>query len=144
MNALDFLIQKLQTLPLEVAGMDAVEELLPLAADLNTQQLQHGLRADGTTISPEYQNPGYASLKASMNPLAGAGIPDLSFTGAFYSNIEARTTPRGFMLVSMDVKTGTLVAKYGESIIGLSKDSIREYLTYFQPLVVLRLKEHFR
>lgn len=143
MNALEDLIHRLKTIPYEQIGLEAMRETKSVAVDLNLAQLQNGLLADGTVISPDYFNPEYASLKASMNPLAGFGTPDLNFTGAFYSHIEAEDTATGIQLFSLDIKTGALVLKYGPNIIGLSVASRREYLNYVQPLLVLGIKKHF-
>lgn len=59
----------------------------------------------------------------------------LNDTGAFYAGIYIDTTNNKLTVMSADEKTGELVAKYGEDILGLNED----YLSTFLHEV---LKEH--
>jgi hypothetical protein len=81
------------------------------------------LRPDNKRIGG-YQSGEYANEKNQMNPLAGFGNVDLIYSGAFVSKLFVKpfdANPNGFIFDSSDKKTGSLVVKYGQAIMGLNK-----------------------
>lgn len=96
-------------------------------ADLNIDQLRHGKTSKDEHIKPEYASRSYAEIKNKMNPMAGAGIPDLKLTGAFYRGFGVTVSGDTVRVRSSDEKQNALVEKYGIDIFGLSSDSLKKY-----------------
>ena len=85
--------------------------------ELNKDQLQRGERSDNTEIDPYYK---VFSYKNRLSPV------DLRLTGAFYRSFKIKYTDKGFYIYATDRKTGKLLAKYGEDVLGLTEHSITE------------------
>lgn len=84
-------------------------------------EFERGLRPDNKRIGG-YQSGEYANEKNQMNPLAGFGNVDLIYSGAFVSKLFVKPlTQNGFIFDSSDRKTGSLVVKYGQAIMGLNQ-----------------------
>lgn len=83
-------------------------------SDLNREQLNKGLRADGKDLG-EYKNIGY---KGRLRPV------DLRDTGAFQEKIFAVPFQDKLELIGRDDKTEMLQDKYGDDIIGLSEEAL--------------------
>jgi hypothetical protein len=107
--------------------VDSLEATKDSIADFNAEQLHHGLRSDGEEIGPDYASDAYAAMKNRMNPLPGAGVPDLYATGSFVQNIKVDVGSDKITTESSDDKSPMLQKKY-KKIFGLSKPYKREYL----------------
>jgi hypothetical protein len=106
---------------------ESLEEVSPLIADRQKDQMREGKNAKGGKIG-RYRNAGYARMKNSMNPIPGFGVPDLLLTGAFYSEIFAE--PRGDKMVisSTNEKVAKLEDRFGKDIFGLNPPTKAELI----------------
>lgn len=97
---------------------EAVESLRSVIEDLNTAQLQKGLRPDGTSLPP------YSPVSVAKYGKP-AGAIRLFDQGDFYRGITLETGATAFELVGNDSKTGMLTEAYGV-VIGLTAYSLQE------------------
>ena len=111
------LINKLEKIKAYEFAKDYVIKNEDFVLQLNKDQLQRGERNDNTEITPYYRNFAY---KNRFSPV------DLRLTGAFYKSFKIKYTDKGFYIFATDVKTGKLLAKYGEDVLGLTEHSITE------------------
>lgn len=81
--------------------------------DLNTLQLEKGLRADDKDLGV-YKR---FSYKQRYRPV------DLKDTGDFHRSIQARINPHSIEMTASDIKTDKLQDKYGDEILGLSDEA---------------------
>lgn len=93
----------------------------------NKQQLRSGKTNTGEKIKPKYRSNKYARVKAEMNPLPGAGVPDLFLTGEFYRQIDAEVGKDVIDVISKDEKGPELEEKYS-NIFGLGTNFKVQYL----------------
>lgn len=94
----------------------------------NKEQLQSGLKSDGSKISPKYRSESYSIWKYRRNDLAGFGVPDLKNTGAFYNGFHIEKKGRNIFITSSDSKTKSLVSKYGRNIFGITPTNKERYI----------------
>ena len=142
-KALAQLKKQLLTIPVKEILRESLTENKPVIEDLNAAQLQAGIRADNSPITPTYRNPLYAQYKNRRNPKPGFGRPDLKNTGAFYEGIDARVTSEGLEIESTEGKTKELQAKYGPEIIGLTDQSITELQQgYLKPALYEEVRKY--
>lgn len=85
--------------------------------DLNTLQLEKGLRADDQDLGV-YKR---FSYKQRFRPV------DLKDTGDFHRSIQARVNSHSIEMTASDSKTDKLQDKYGDEILGLS-DEAKQYI----------------
>lgn len=94
-------------------------------ADLNIEQLNKGLRSDGT-VMPDYSQ---VSVEFYGKPDGPIKLKD---TGAFYQGAYVRVTGDQVKFSSTDQKTEMLTERYRESIFGLNDqykgEAIREVI----------------
>lgn len=90
--------------------------------DINREQMQQGINAEGQTIGA-YRSTAYAKFKKSMGSRAPYRVPDLLLTGAFQKDMILVTEDTDYYITSTDDKTGELVDKYSDKIFGISKNN---------------------
>jgi len=127
MSTIVSLYQRLKNLDTDKVIQTSLEQTKDALADLNIEQMHHGLNSDGEKIG-EYRSEAYAEEKERMNPLPGFGIPDLKLTGAFYRATKVVIGGDNITIDSDDEKSAELQEKYGKEIFGLSGVYKREYL----------------
>ena len=88
-------------------------------SELNRDQLREGKTANGLTLPPYSAN---SVSKFGKQP----GPIKLLDTGAFYEGIKPEFAKTDFTMNGKDQKTDMLQDRYGDDIVGLSKDSIEE------------------
>lgn len=93
---------------------------------LQQEQLIKGLRSTGKKIG-KYKNKKYASLKYKQSRRAGFGYIDEFLSGSFYSEIYVKVKKKSIELTSADSKTKKIIARDGEDIFGLTRESRDEY-----------------
>lgn len=136
MELLKQLQKKLKSIPVAHFIREAFNESRDVIEDMNAEQLQQGLRADGEEIRPKYRNPLYAEYKQFKNSKPTHGTPDLRDTGAFYKGIKAVISGDTLELKGTDEKTEMLQEKYKDSIIGLSEGNVEELKEgYIKPIL---------
>ena len=92
----------------------AIEVNRDIIADQNTNQLDKGLDSEGNDLG-EYSNFDY---KNRWKPV------DLKLTGDFRKSINPSVGSDSFSLDASDWKTTMLKKRYGNSILGLSKEGV--------------------
>lgn len=99
--------------------------------NLNRQQLDAGMRADGSDISPDY-TPLTVFLKSEKGqPTDRVTLRD---TGEFYADIRAEFDNDEVVLRDDNEKTIKLQNKYGDEILGLSDQSIKRITDLLLPI----------
>lgn len=98
--------------------------------ELKINEFERGLLPDDTKIGQYSKTPlgqDYAVYKNRVNPLAGFGYVDLMLTGSFTNRLFLKSYGnRLFEFGSTDNKTGNLLGKYGNEIMGLNKETFEE------------------
>lgn len=106
-------------------------------ADFNREQLYDGIRADDTTIEPEYAEITKIIKAAKGQPTDRVTLKD---TGDFYAGINVDVSTDSYNLTSSDDKVVKLVTKYGPKIFGLTDKSKSTYIReFFRPALEDRL-----
>jgi hypothetical protein len=120
----------------------AVQETAKQAANLQRDQMLHGLRSTGEKIG-KYRSKAYASKKFQMNSLAGFGFKDERLTGDFYREFVVDARPEGVHFTSADPKTKDIVSREGEDIFGLTKSNAENYgSVILAPVMNKNIKKH--
>lgn len=127
MERLERLTKKLKRLKpsIETFTREVIEDNRPLLEDFNALQLDQGLKADGSDITPEYHPFTVAIKKAKGQPYDRVTLKD---TGAFYESIRIKTTRNELTYEATDSKTEDLQEKYGDAILGLSDEDKTEFI----------------
>jgi len=105
---------RIRAVNVELAIETAVKVHADEITDLNTEQLNHGLKADGTTTG-DYANIGY---KGRLRPV------DLYDTGDFHKSSHIEPFGKAFSLEFSDPKTEKLMNLYGDAIAGLTEENV--------------------
>lgn len=121
--------------------MDVIVEDSTQVLDYIRDQLEYGLRPDGTRIGV-YASPMYEREKKAKNPKAGGWV-DLKLEGATHEELTLRRTGLTVAeLYSQNEKWKALYAKYGPNLLGLSDNNVAKFIdTSFQGKFVLKLKQ---
>lgn len=135
-------VQNLQ--PYEVAK-ESIAETKEAIADLNAEQMNKGLRNDGSEILPAYNVLTLQIKKLKGQPTDRVTLKD---TGAFYAGITADVRGEVVEILSTDPKSEHLEKKYSKragsnkgSIFGLSGPFKVEYIDgYLQPAYLTNIR----
>jgi hypothetical protein len=117
----------------------AIVETKDEIAELNRGQMFVGKRSDGSDITPSY-SPFTVEIKDQKGqPSDRVTLKD---TGAFWESIKVDVNSDSFTIDASDSKTNALTKKYGNNILGLSKESkYDEYIpNYFFPALKARIQ----
>ena len=93
-------------------------------ADYNRMQLNRGMRADNTYL-PDYSEASVELYHKLPGPIR------LYDTGKFWEGIEVKTSENTITITNTNEKLKppiNLQGRYGESIIGISKDNLDDFL----------------
>ncbi len=123
------MLQNFQSLGLRDAVPAIIREHSAELVDYNLEQLKHGKTTNETAIDPMYTSKEYADYKSSRNPIPGYGVPDLNYTGGFYSGFFVKVSKTVFELGSTDEKSDFLEGKYSKNggIFGLTNENKTNY-----------------
>lgn len=99
---------------------ETMEDLEPVIRKMNEEQLDKGLRSDGSQL-PDYSPGSVAKFGKKPGPM------NLKKTGAFRSKITVKANPTFAEIISTDPKTGMLEAKYELTIVGIPLDRLDEF-----------------
>jgi hypothetical protein len=113
------LTNKLARINLDKATEAALKARKEEISELNRDQLRMGKRADDTFLPPYSSN----SVTKFGKPKGPIRLFD---TGDFYKGVAPDFNKSEFEVKGRDNKTDMLQDRYGDSIIGLSKDSLNE------------------
>src|SRR5688500_19140291 len=121
MTDINEMIAKMRSVKISDAVEDSFHSIQKHLVRLERLQLLMGLRADGKKIG-KYKDPHYAVRKYQMNPLAGFGYMDWRVTGALHNDVFAEIREGGFVLDSLDPKTGPLIERLGDPF-GITREN---------------------
>ncbi len=107
--------------------VEAIEETAETIADFNRKQLFAGIRSTGTEIKPAYAPVTVLIKDQKGQPTDRVTLKD---TGDFYDSIDVDANSQTYELVANDAKADQLMDKYGNRILGLTKESRSEYVNY--------------
>jgi len=120
--------RKLQSLDIEEVARKSIEQTKETIADLNVEQLNKGIRSDGSMM-PDYSP---VSVEVYGKPEGPIKLYD---TGAFYQGFTVEVQGDKVVTTSTDSKTEKLYKRYAtdkKNIFGLSGPFKREYLPVLQ------------
>lgn len=141
MIILERFIDKLKTVRtgLEDIAIEVIEESEEDIVQLNLDQLNEGVTADGSDIQPEY-TPFTVRIKKRKNqPFDRVTLKD---TGDFYSKVFVKPFGNQFQISSDDPKTAMLVKKYGDKIFGLTEQNKHDLAEIIlKPRFIEKLKQ---
>lgn len=106
--------------------------------DLNTDQLNAGLSANGQRITPPYVPFTVAIKQAKNQPSDRVTLKD---EGDFHKSIFVKTHQNAFEMDATDPKTPALVGKYGEAILGLTDRNIDEASEIIEETLVKQFEQ---
>lgn len=107
-----------------------------LIEELNRDQLSRGERSDGSLL------PDYSPTSVSMGKPAG---PIRLFDeGYFYGGINASIFDDRITFDGEDEKTGMLVQKYGEMILGLNDQSLQILIDTIKPELITEVRKFYK
>lgn len=100
--------------------IEVVDRRREQMADMNRDQLEDGMRADGTLLPP------YAPATVQIKREKGQQTQPMNLRdqGHFQAGIVARKYDKYLEMTSLDYKTGKLVQRFGEQILGISDENI--------------------
>lgn len=133
MGKLEELIRRLRAIDANSILDEAIMENRDDIVELNKEQLEMGLRSDGSSM-PDYSR---TSVNAFNKP---AGPIQLYDTGDFYDGFFATDKGQSIAISSTDEKTGLLKRKYTSEIFGLTQTSITELSKNIKRDFVILLK----
>lgn len=106
---------------------ETIEETAETIADFNRKQLFAGIRSTGKEIKPDYAPYTILIKDQKGQPTDRVTLKD---EGDFYEGIFVSSGSETFDIYSSDEKTEALIGKYGEKILGLTKENKSEYAVY--------------
>ncbi len=112
-----FISGRIKDIPFEKILRELLEDKKIQIVDLNTLQLEKGLRADGKDLGVYKQ----FAYKQRFRPV------DLKDKEDFYNSIQVKINQRSLEMYATDSKTDMLQDRYGDEIIGLS-DEAKQYI----------------
>lgn len=117
--------RRIQAVDIDKIIEESIDYTKDELAVLNRSDLLQGYLSTGDKIVPVYRSLPYALEKASQNPLAGIGTPDLRLTGSFYAGIQVVVNfgQNSITTNSTDEKSEMLQNKYTPLIFGTTKQS---------------------
>jgi hypothetical protein len=117
--------EKLLNFPSKVPEFmgEVLRENTAFIEDKNAEQLNQGLRGDGSVITPPY-----AALTKQIKSLKGQPIDRVTLKdeGNFHKGIKAEIGNDSISMFGQDEKTTILEQKYGVEIIGLTESNVVE------------------
>ncbi len=109
--------------------------------NLNKQQLQESILANGSEITPDY-SPGYAAWKSKMFPQSfGDGRVNLFLTGELYANMDLKVTYPEYQINSMVPYAPKLARKYSDLIFGIAPKNRQSAQVITSNLIAAKYKE---
>lgn len=123
MGSIIGLLNKIEAIDTDAICERAVDDSVNVMADLNAEQINSGLKADGSEM-PDY------SLRSVVQYGKPYGPIRLRETGAWQAGLYAVRQGDSVVFKSSDPKDGMLTGRYGDDIEGLSEkyknEAIRE------------------
>ena len=122
---------RLRAIDIKAALGQSIREHNEEISDLNTEQLNKGQKADGSSTG-DYANVGY---KGRLRPV------DLYDTGDFHESVFAEAFEDSFSMNATDPKTEMLQDKYGDEILGLTKPNIQVAGEIIKPTLIEKVRQ---
>jgi hypothetical protein len=132
---------------LEKVALDRIEVFVDkaataqagLMADLNREQLNDGIKSDGTPITPAYKPRTIEIKKRKGQPYNKVTLLD---KGPFQAGIKASKKMGVFELESTDSKEEDLKEKYSEEIEGLTEENLAKVSKAMLPSLIRQTKNY--
>ncbi|WP_182513580.1 hypothetical protein [Rufibacter quisquiliarum] len=119
-----------------------LEENRTTIENWNADQMEAGLRADGTRIEPDYTENTKRIKQVKGQPFDRVTLKD---TGAFHNSIRMIAQDNEFLLKGDDPKTVALKMKYGDAILGLTEENTEDLKqAYLKEGLRERIKDHLK
>ena len=109
---------------------ESIKEHEAEISDLNTEQMNQGVKGDGTEIG-QYANLAY---KGRLKPV------DLYDTGSFQDKVYVEIYDDVFEMNSSDSKTEKLINKYGEKILDLTDQNKSNTAELIKPTFIEKVR----
>lgn len=125
------LFESLNKISIDEAVKETIEYTIPELIDLQTEQMQKGIKSDGERIEDKkgvyypYSTP-YAKKKSAMG--LQTKVVDLFVTGDFYHNETAQFSGDSIIFNNIDEKNAKLERQYGKEIHGMAPETIQKYV----------------
>ena len=119
---------------------DALNEEKEYILILQKQQLAKGEKADGTS-TPIYSTKTIKVREVEGNPVKGERIA-LYDTGDFWNKMWVLAVNGELEIYSSDCKTEMLLATYGENVLGLTDDNIKQLFERVIPIIQEKMIQH--
>lgn len=122
------MLNKIKSVDISTIAIASILETKETIGDLNIEQMNKGLRSDGSEILPSYSDLTIQIKKEKGQPTDRVTLKD---TGSFYEGVKVNISGEKIDITSTDEKTAKLNKKYSKSkgnIFGLSDKFKREYL----------------
>ena len=141
MSVLKRLITRLEELSRDNVLKTLVIREQEFIENLNRDQLAKGQRSDNTFLPPyRKNNPSKTFGNNTVSKTAGEPIKLLD-TGAFYKSIDVKVTDNAFLMTGDTQKGSTnLSERYGDSILGLSKESLGKLRIKLKQDILIELR----
>lgn len=127
-------IARLSSLNVHEKVIDTLTEARPSFIAMNKNQLLKGIKASGEEIKPPY------STKTAKKK--GRKTPNLYDKGDFQGAIFADVRDNSVIIDSADNKASMLIKKYGEDILGITKESKVELSKELRRTFFFNVKKH--
>lgn len=141
MSTIRGLMRKFKALDTDKIAVESIEVTKEIFADLNVEQMNKGLRSDGSEILPSYTDFTIDIKKMKGQPFDRVTLRD---TGLFQEGLHTTVIGDRIVTTSTDPKTDKLNKKYSKSkgsIFGLNRISKAEYMRDLRPTFIHKIKE---
>jgi len=123
--------ERLKAIAYDQLMKESIKEHESEIADLNTEQMNKGIKGDGSEIG-QYANIAY---KGRLKPV------DLYDTGSFHDKVYVELYDDVFEMNSRDEKTEKLIGKYGEEILDLTEQNKNVTSEIIKPTFIEKVRE---
>jgi hypothetical protein len=122
---------RLKAIAYEQLLKESIKAHEPEISDLNTEQMNKGIKGDGSEIG-QYANIGY---KGRLKPV------DLYDTGSFHDKVYVELYDDVFEMNSRDVKTEKLIERWGEKILDLTTENKNNTGEIIKPTFIEKVRQ---
>lgn len=134
-------LSKIRKINVYDATERAIQRTASTFVDLQREQLQQGLRADGEPIVPPYSASTVAKKKKKGQPFDRVTAKD---TGSYYAGIGIEVDGDKVKIQSSDSKDGDLAKQYGKNLLGLGPGKRSEYVPTLFPVLIDEIKKQIQ
>lgn len=141
MSSPSIILQKLQSINVDLSAQVAMENTASAATKAQREQLYQGLRSDEEPIVPPYSPSTVTRKKKKKQPYNRVTLKD---TGDFYKGILLDVRQDVFVLESADHKSGDLQKRYSKKIFGLGSAAKAKWQKKLEPEFRKQIKSYLK